>query len=138
MHSLVIAGLKLATFRSRQIQSSHTRWIRILKTAAPLLCRIMAPLLKRVVFINANLVFLAAFKIFSLWVAPRTRDKFVFLNAGWGTRPLSHLQTWFPAKSLPPEWGGTGPRLGGREFVHRCAAAYDAEAAGQSLMQKTQ
>ena len=110
----------------------------LIRTALNIVNAHYPELLKRVVFINANLVFLAAFKIFSLWVAPRTRDKFVFLNAGWGTRPLSHLQTWFPAKSLPPEWGGTGPRLGGREFVHRCAAAYDTEAAGQSLMQKTQ
>eukprot|EP00802_Teleaulax_amphioxeia_P019002 Tamp_19218.p1 GENE.Tamp_19218~~Tamp_19218.p1 ORF type:complete len:339 (-),score=54.56 Tamp_19218:136-1152(-) len=111
----------------------QTNGLGLIKTALDILNRHYPERLKRIIFLNADLLFLAAFKIFSLWAAPKTRDKFMFLNAGWGTRPMEHLFTLYPRTSICPEWGGTGSALNCDKFIEQCAHEYD-RCADQGLL----
>ena len=61
----------------------------------------------------ADFLFYAAFQVFSLWAAPRTRDKFMFVNSGWGSKPLSHLLALYPSGHICTEVG-----LGARHWRH--------------------
>lgn len=59
----------------------------------------------------ADFLFYAAFQVFSLWAAPRTRDKFMFVNSGWGSKPLSHLLSLYPSGHICTEVGPRCTRL---------------------------
>lgn len=87
-------------------------------------------LMQRVIFLRSNWLFAAAFKIFSLWVHKRSRDKFMFVEGGfWGALPVESLKQWYSDEELPEEFGGTGWRLDNDRFLRTAIDAYDADPA---------
>lgn len=86
-------------------------------------------LISRVVVLNSNWLFGAAFRVFSLWVHRRTREKFVFVGGGWTNPPVRKLLEWYAPEELPAEWGGTGWRLDGDAFIAAGVKALDTDPA---------
>eukprot|EP00932_Pfiesteria_piscicida_P020306 SRR837773.7112.p1 GENE.SRR837773.7112~~SRR837773.7112.p1 ORF type:complete len:353 (-),score=48.92 SRR837773.7112:30-1088(-) len=85
-------------------------------------------LMARVIFLRSNWLFAAAFRIFSLWVHKRSREKFIFVEGGgWGSLPLEALQRWYSSEQLPEEFGGTGWRLDGDHFIRSAINSYDTD-----------
>lgn len=84
-------------------------------------------LMTRVIVLRSNWLFGAAFRIFSMWMHKRSRDKFMFVQGGWGTPPMEALKQWYSQEELPEEFGGAGWRLDGDGFIRSAIGAYDAE-----------
>jgi len=98
-----------------------------LKCAITILNNHYPELLFKVFFLNSDWLFSTIFKIFSYWVAQRTRDKFTFCD-------YDGLQEWFNEDDLPPEFGGTGPALDRDDWMQRFSAAHDREAAAGKVI----
>lgn len=97
----------------------------VLKEALRIATTFYPESLRRVWFYKPNLLFWAAFKIFSMWVPQDTRDKFVMVREG------EEAQTFLKeldAATLPAELGGQGKSLDGDRFLARAVAHYDATA----------
>jgi len=88
---------------------------------------------ERMVMLRSNWLFYAAFRVFSMWMHPHTREKVVFVESGWGSRPMSALKEWFGETSLPVEFGGSGWSLGGDSFIRRAIELYDSDPSLPSL-----
>jgi len=101
----------------------------VLKAAIRVLNRHYPGVITRVYYLNSDMVFWGAFKIFSRWIADRGSIDFQFLGeAGWREDPVSKLLETVAPEELFEEWGGSGPRLDGDEFLSRALKQYEAEA----------
>eukprot|EP00928_Gymnodinium_smaydae_P044089 TRINITY_DN29436_c0_g1_i1.p1 TRINITY_DN29436_c0_g1~~TRINITY_DN29436_c0_g1_i1.p1 ORF type:complete len:360 (+),score=47.65 TRINITY_DN29436_c0_g1_i1:139-1218(+) len=99
----------------------------VLKVALKLFQSHYPDLLRKVFFINSDISFFVAFKIFSLWVHSRTRAKFVFIGPNRLTdHPFSTLREYISEDQLFAEYEGSGPSLDGDQYIRRAVAAYDA------------
>jgi len=84
-------------------------------------------LMCRVVVLRSNWLFSAAFRVFSLWMHKRSREKFVFVGGGWMNPPIQKLLDWYSPEELPEEFGGSGWRLEGDNFMRNAVKAYDSD-----------
>lgn len=102
----------------------------VLREAIRMVTRYYPEQLKSVYFYRPNFVFRAVFAIFSLWVSPATRKRFILVNEGEEHKhflsPTSH-SACDPAE-VPPELGGSGESLDGDRFLIRAMERYDAMA----------
>lgn len=104
----------------------------VLKAAIRILNRHYPGVIGQVCYLNSDMLFWGAFKIFSRWIADRGSIDFQFLwPAGWREEPMSRLLETYPAKQLFREWGGRGPSLDGDGFLRRAVEYYEAEAAAR-------
>lgn len=94
----------------------------VLKEAIRMVTTYYPEQLKYVYFYRPGFVFRAIFSIFSLWVTPTTRKKFVLVNEGEEHKHF--LSTCDPAQ-VPSELGGTGKSLDGDRFLAEAVARYD-------------
>eukprot|EP00931_Biecheleriopsis_adriatica_P055049 TRINITY_DN32471_c0_g1_i1.p1 TRINITY_DN32471_c0_g1~~TRINITY_DN32471_c0_g1_i1.p1 ORF type:complete len:427 (-),score=76.11 TRINITY_DN32471_c0_g1_i1:422-1702(-) len=102
----------------------------VLKEAIRMVTRYYPERLGRIYFYRPGFIFRTIFAIFSLWVKPKTREKFVLVNEGEEHKHFlapSGLHTCDPDQ-VPPEFGGTGPSLDGDRFLRRAMDRYDAMA----------
>lgn len=83
--------------------------------------------LKKVYFYRPSLMFRTIFAVFSMWVGPDTRAKFVMVKEG---EEQMHFQApdMCDAADLPPEFGGHGPPLNGDRFLAKAVERYEATA----------
>ncbi|CAE8656400.1 unnamed protein product, partial [Polarella glacialis] len=99
----------------------------VLKEALRMMTTYYPGLLKRVYFYRPGFLFRALFNIFSMWVAPDTRAKFVMVAKG-----EEHLHFLAPGECsparVPPELGGRGPPLDGDRFLGAAVKRYDSMA----------
>lgn len=107
----------------------------VLKAAITILNRHYPGIVGRVFYLNSDMVFWGAFKIFSRWISDRGSIDFQFLGpASWREDPVSKLLDYYEPNQLPEEWGGTGPRLNGDEFMQRAIEHYEEEAMAMELV----
>ncbi|CAE8641503.1 unnamed protein product, partial [Polarella glacialis] len=95
----------------------------VLKEALRMMTTYYPGLLKRVYFYRPGFLFRALFNIFSMWVPPDTRAKFVMVAKG-----EEHLHFLAPGECsparVPPELGGRGPPLDGDRFLGAAVKRY--------------
>jgi len=107
----------------------------VLKAAISILNRHYPGIIGKVYYLNSDMVFWGAFKIFSRWIADRGSIQFNFLGPhGWREDPMDRLLDTYAPDQLFEEWGGTGPQLNGDEFLARAVKRYEDEAAAQELV----
>ncbi|CAJ1428676.1 unnamed protein product [Effrenium voratum] len=107
----------------------------VLKAAITILNQHYPGIVGRVFYLNSDMLFWGAFKIFSRWISDRGSIDFKFLGPnGWREEPLSRLLDHFDQSQLPAEWGGTGPSLNGDEFLARAIDRYESEAHHSELV----
>lgn len=101
----------------------------VLKAAILILNRHYPGFIRQVYYLNSDMLFWGAFKIFSRWISDRGSIDFTFLGpAAWREAPLGRLLDTYPKEGLPPEWGGTGPALDGDAFLARAIRWYEEHA----------
>jgi len=101
----------------------------VLKAAIRILNRHYPGVISRVYYLHSDMIFWGAFKIFSRWIADRGSIDFDFLGeAAWREDPVSKLLEAVAPEELFEEWGGSGPRLDGDEFLARALKQYEEEA----------
>jgi len=101
----------------------------VLKAAIRILNRHYPGVITRVYYLHSDMIFWGAFKIFSRWIADRGSIDFQFLGeAAWREEPVSKLLEAVAPEELFEEWGGSGPRLNGDEFLTRALDHYEEEA----------
>lgn len=107
----------------------------VLKAAIQILNRHYPGFLNRVFYLNSDMLFWGAFKVFSRWISDRGSIQFSFLGpAGWREEPIAKLLDYYDAEHLFQEWGGTGPALDGDRFLERGIEHYE-EVAASSLFE---
>ena len=78
---------------------------------------------------NADMPFFVVFKVFSLWVHRRTRDKFTFVGRNRFTdHSFSTLQDHIEENNIFVEYDGKGPSLDNDDYIRRAVVAYDSAA----------
>mmetsp|Transcript_80212 Transcript_80212/g.223372 ORF Transcript_80212/g.223372 Transcript_80212/m.223372 type:complete len:423 (+) Transcript_80212:25-1293(+) len=101
----------------------------VLKAAIQILNRHYPGIIGHVFYLNSDMLFWGAFKIFSRWIADRGSIKFDFLGpVGWREKPISALHDFFASDRLCNEWGGSGSALDGDKFLERAIHQYEADA----------
>merc|ERR1719330_255544 len=88
----------------------------ITRAAAMIGSKYYPEMLGRITFLRSNMLFSLAFKVFRLWVHKRSRDKFEFLGGALDP-PMQKLFELYSPEELPEEFGGTGWRLDGDNFL---------------------
>lgn len=107
----------------------------VLKAAIQILNRHYPGVISRVYYLHSDMIFWGAFKIFSRWVADRGSIDFQFLGeAGWREEPVSKLLETIAPEELFEEWGGSGPRLDGDQFLVRALNQYEIDAKKGSVL----
>eukprot|EP01124_Arcella_intermedia_P009159 TRINITY_DN1593_c0_g1_i1.p1 TRINITY_DN1593_c0_g1~~TRINITY_DN1593_c0_g1_i1.p1 ORF type:complete len:304 (+),score=52.26 TRINITY_DN1593_c0_g1_i1:29-940(+) len=77
--------------------------------------------LGKVYLIGAGWAFYMLWKVMSLWITTRTKNKVVFLDQDkW----KEQLLEYFDKDQLVEDFGGTGPPLGGKVFIERAVERY--------------
>ena len=110
----------------------------VLKAAITILNRHYPGIVGRVFYLNSDMVFWGAFKIFSRWISDRGSIDFQFLGpAQWREDPVSKLLEYYDSDQLFEEWGGSGPKLNGDEFMQRAIERYESEAMEKELVAAT-
>eukprot|EP00438_Fugacium_kawagutii_P016964 Skav217278 [mRNA] locus=scaffold120:193151:194281:+ [translate_table: standard] len=110
----------------------------VLKAAITILNRHYPGIVGRVFYLNSDMVFWGAFKIFSRWISDRGSIDFQFLGpVQWREDPLTKLLDYYPAEQLFEEWGGNGPKLNGDEFMQRAIENYEYEVMEKELVGAT-
>eukprot|EP00930_Biecheleria_cincta_P046960 TRINITY_DN32483_c0_g1_i1.p1 TRINITY_DN32483_c0_g1~~TRINITY_DN32483_c0_g1_i1.p1 ORF type:complete len:423 (-),score=53.52 TRINITY_DN32483_c0_g1_i1:360-1628(-) len=94
----------------------------VLKEAIRMVTRYYPEQLKYVYFYRPGFVFRALFAIFSLWVTPVTREKFVLVNEG---EEHKYFLSACDPSHVPSELGGTGKSLEGDRFLAEAVERYD-------------
>jgi hypothetical protein len=94
----------------------------VLRAALGIVTAHYPELLHRVVFYEADLLFRAAYAVFSLWLDPRTRRKLLFVGRGLGNAPPERMCDMF-GPGLCAEFGGGGAPLDGDAFIRRAVEA---------------
>lgn len=101
----------------------------VLKAAIQILNRHYPGVVSKVFYLNSDMLFWGAFKVFSRWIADRGSIDFNFLGpAGWREEPINKLQEVYMPEQLFSEWGGAGPSLAGDKFLERAIEYYEASA----------
>jgi len=101
----------------------------VLKAAIKILNLHYPGTIGQVFYLNSDMLFWGAFKIFSRWVADRGSIDFKFLGPnGWRDEPISRLLDTYSPEELFREWGGSGPTLDTDAFLARAVGHYEAEA----------
>ena len=90
-------------------------------------------LLARVFFWRGGLAFALIANIFKMWLPRRTRKKLIFLGKGLFEKDERLLLEYIDSHQLFQEFGGTGPSLGGDEFIARGIERYEQNASRPSL-----
>eukprot|EP00931_Biecheleriopsis_adriatica_P103355 TRINITY_DN78201_c0_g1_i1.p1 TRINITY_DN78201_c0_g1~~TRINITY_DN78201_c0_g1_i1.p1 ORF type:complete len:487 (+),score=112.35 TRINITY_DN78201_c0_g1_i1:84-1544(+) len=103
-----------------------------LKEALRILTTHYPGLMKRIYFYRPGYLFRAVFKIFSLWVPPDTRAKFVMVHEGEERKHFLAPGVCDPA-DVPTEMGGSGASLDGDRFLLNAIERYDATATLEAL-----
>eukprot|EP00403_Amphidinium_massartii_P036026 CAMPEP_0178438690 /NCGR_PEP_ID=MMETSP0689_2-20121128/35732_1 /TAXON_ID=160604 /ORGANISM="Amphidinium massartii, Strain CS-259" /LENGTH=421 /DNA_ID=CAMNT_0020061119 /DNA_START=91 /DNA_END=1356 /DNA_ORIENTATION=- len=106
----------------------------VLKAAIKILNKHYPGVMGSVYYLNSDMIFWGAFKVFSRWISDRGSIEFRFLgDARWREEPVSSLLDSFDADQLPEEWCGSGPALDGDKFLERALEYYEATAQEESL-----
>jgi len=101
----------------------------VLKAAIQILNRHYPGIIGQVYYLNSDMLFWGAFKVFSRWIADRGAIDFQFLGpVGWRERPISELQETHAPEQLFEEWGGTGQSLDVDQFLARAIEFYEKQA----------
>eukprot|EP00929_Paragymnodinium_shiwhaense_P038045 TRINITY_DN20174_c0_g1_i1.p2 TRINITY_DN20174_c0_g1~~TRINITY_DN20174_c0_g1_i1.p2 ORF type:complete len:459 (-),score=127.76 TRINITY_DN20174_c0_g1_i1:247-1623(-) len=101
----------------------------VLKAAIAILNKYYPGIIGQVYYLNSDMLFWGAFKVFSRWIADRGSIDFQFLGpASWREYPMEQLLDSFPEEQLFREWGGNGPSLEGDAFMERAIRHYEDEA----------
>ena len=102
----------------------------VLKAAMRIIQNHYPEMLKRIIFFQSAAWFTVLFKVFSLWTAKRTREKFMFVGDGWLHWKKSKLFEFIDRECVPEEFGGSGPSLDKDGYIKRAVERYEAEAKG--------
>lgn len=101
----------------------------VLKAAIKILNLHYPGIVGRVTYLNSDMLFWGAFKVFSRWIADRGSIEFNFLGpASWREDPVEKLLDIYEPSSLFKEWGGSGLSLDGDGFLARAIERYEAAA----------
>mmetsp|Transcript_63868 Transcript_63868/g.118736 ORF Transcript_63868/g.118736 Transcript_63868/m.118736 type:complete len:422 (-) Transcript_63868:120-1385(-) len=104
----------------------------VLKAAIKILNKHYPGVIGRVYYLNSDMIFWGAFKVFSRWISDSGSIEFQFLGeAGWREEPICTLLDSYEKEQLPPEWCGTGTPLDGDAFLQRALDYYEASAREQ-------
>jgi len=105
-----------------------TPGLKTLKAALSILSSYYPDCLGNCFFWRSDFLFWTIFKVFSLWVSPRTRGKFRFFGKSMTDYAESKIEKWISFDQLPEEYGGKSSwKLGQEDFLKRAILAMDGE-----------